>query len=159
MRILVYKRTHSGDPDAAGRFGIKDCMGGVRGRIYDAVIGIGGDGPEPRRNGIAGKLTWIGIGPRQIGWRGRGPIVGFEHFLYYGEAGPELAPLAPVIAQHMYEGRVRVLINMSDDERKEAEAIVRRARPSPPSAALNGSAHSELLAEPRSTATGHRRHC
>jgi len=24
-RTLVYKRTHSGDPDPAGRFGIHDC--------------------------------------------------------------------------------------------------------------------------------------
>jgi hypothetical protein len=26
MRILTYKRTHTGDPDAQGRFGFHDCM-------------------------------------------------------------------------------------------------------------------------------------
>ena len=30
MRILTYKRTHTGDPDPSGRFGIYDCMGHVR---------------------------------------------------------------------------------------------------------------------------------
>jgi len=26
-RVLVYKRTHHGDPDHYGQFGINDCMG------------------------------------------------------------------------------------------------------------------------------------
>jgi hypothetical protein len=30
MRTLIYKRTHTGDPDANGCFGIYDCMGRVR---------------------------------------------------------------------------------------------------------------------------------
>lgn len=42
MRTLVYKRTHNGDPDAEGRFGIHDCMGQVRGYGYEAVIGWAG---------------------------------------------------------------------------------------------------------------------
>jgi len=42
MRILIYKRTHTGDPDLKGRFGIHDCMGRVRDYDYDAVIGVGG---------------------------------------------------------------------------------------------------------------------
>ena len=46
LRILVYKRTHVGDPDVAGRFGINHCMGSVRGYHYDAVIGVGGMGRE-----------------------------------------------------------------------------------------------------------------
>ena len=67
MRTLIYKRTHSGDPDpVAGVFGNHDCMGSVKGWDFDAVIGIGGIGPEPKRNRIAGKLTWIGIGPHSI---------------------------------------------------------------------------------------------
>jgi hypothetical protein len=44
MRTLVYKRTHNGDPDAEGRFGIHDCMGQVRSYGYEAVIGVGGVG-------------------------------------------------------------------------------------------------------------------
>jgi hypothetical protein len=43
-RILVYKRTHNGDPDQNGCFGAEDCMGMVRERHFDAVIGIGGIG-------------------------------------------------------------------------------------------------------------------
>jgi hypothetical protein len=39
MRILTYKRTHVGDPDQDGRFGIYDCMGRVRNYPFDAVIG------------------------------------------------------------------------------------------------------------------------
>jgi hypothetical protein len=30
MRVLVYKRTHNGDPDASGCFGAYDCIGTVR---------------------------------------------------------------------------------------------------------------------------------
>ena len=39
MRTLIYKRTHPGDPDAKGRFGIYDCMGRVRAWDFEAVIG------------------------------------------------------------------------------------------------------------------------
>ena len=46
VRILIYKRTHNGDPDAKGCFGACDCMGSVRSRSFDAVIGVGGIGPE-----------------------------------------------------------------------------------------------------------------
>jgi hypothetical protein len=40
--VLIYKRTHPRDPDVDGRFGCEDCMGAVRSRSYDAVIGVGG---------------------------------------------------------------------------------------------------------------------
>src|SRR2546425_11530153 len=62
MRTLIYKRTHSGDPDpTSGLFGVHDCMRRDRARMFDAVIGVGGSGDEPRRSRIAGKLTWVGI--------------------------------------------------------------------------------------------------
>jgi hypothetical protein len=39
MRTLIYKRTHSGDPDPkAGVFGCNNCMNTVRGWGFDAVI-------------------------------------------------------------------------------------------------------------------------
>jgi hypothetical protein len=47
MRTLIYKRTHHGDPDPAGRFGIHDCMGRVRTWSLEAVIGVGGIGADP----------------------------------------------------------------------------------------------------------------
>jgi hypothetical protein len=65
MRSLIYKRTHPGDPDAEGRFGIHGCTGQVRAWRFEAVIGIGGTGPEPRSYGLAGKVNWIRIGPHK----------------------------------------------------------------------------------------------
>jgi hypothetical protein len=42
VRTLIYKRTHSGDSDKMGCFGIWDCMGRLRNMAFDAVIGVGG---------------------------------------------------------------------------------------------------------------------
>ena len=89
MRILVYKRTHDADPDQDGYFGAYDCMGCVRNLQYDAVIGVGGVGPEAIANGISGKINWIGIGPHKSFVQGkRGPEVTFDHFLDFGKNGP-----------------------------------------------------------------------
>ena len=84
MRVLIYKRTHIGDPNEAGVFGIHDCMGSVRRRNFDAVIGLGGIGTKPQLHGIAGKINWIGIGARKIPSRNFGlikPNVVFDHFV------------------------------------------------------------------------------
>ena len=43
--VMIYKRTHNGDPDSTGVFGINDCMGRIRDRNYDAVNGTGGNKP------------------------------------------------------------------------------------------------------------------
>ena len=48
MRVLIYKRTHPFDPNAEGVFGCEDCMGAVRRRRFQAVIGVGGLGAEPK---------------------------------------------------------------------------------------------------------------
>jgi len=137
MRTLIYKRTHSGDPDPKkGVFGNHDCMGQVRGWNFDAVIGVGGIGREPQDNGIAGKLTWVGIRPHKTGDRRR-PKVTFDHFLYYGEDGKLLSDLAPVLAKHVYDGRARVLMDsLSDEEQREVEKILKLARNAPPSGQL-----------------------
>ena len=108
MRTLIYKRTHHGDPDPeTGEFGCNDCMGSVRCWKFDAVIGIGGIGPEPKRNGIAGRLTWIGIGARKIydSDRWKSPRVWFDHFWYQGELGPLLEEMYPALARRMYDVR------------------------------------------------------
>jgi hypothetical protein len=134
MRTLVYKRTHTGDPDSGGRFGINGCMGRVRAWSFDAVIGVGGLGPEPTRYGIDGRVTWIGIGPRKVpGKDPRGPLVTFDHFILFDEQGPLLHQRAPRLARHMYEGRVRALINPSPEEAKEIARLLRLARKAPPS--------------------------
>src|ERR1700733_15393787 len=98
MRTLVYKRTHVGDPDSRGIFGVADCMGRVRDYDFDAVIGVGGAGLEPTLAGISGKVNWIGIGPRRIAPRDsawRSSMVTFDHFLLFEIKGPELTKIAP----------------------------------------------------------------
>lgn len=127
MRILTYKRTHTGDPDRSGRFGINDCMGTIRNLHFDAVIGVGGIGAEPMSLGIAGKLTWIGVSPqRSSDNRGRrGDIVTFNRFLLMDAEGPELRSVAPNLARRMYRGRSRfVLDSYSDVEHVEALALL-----------------------------------
>lgn len=106
MRTLIYKRTHCGDPDPrTGVFGNNNCMGKVRTWAFDAVIGIGGVSNEPRRKGIAGKLTWIGIGPQKSYDKpnSRSPQVRFRHFKYFGKDGPLLKGAYQYLYEHMYE--------------------------------------------------------
>lgn len=135
MRILIYKRTHNGDPDQNGCFGVYDCMGKVRKRDFDAVIGVGGIGPEAKANGIAGKINWIGKGPHKKSARGKhGPIVTFDHFLDFGTEGPDFSSKAPKLAKRMYSGKVRHLMDsLTEEEYKEAGKILRMAERSPPS--------------------------
>lgn len=139
MQTLVYKRTHNGDPDpATGVFGNNDCMGSVRAWPFDAVVGVGGISAEPQSEGIAGKLTWIGIGPHRTGDPLR-PLVAFEHFLYYGQHGPLLRSVAPTLARRIYGRNVRALLHsFSDEEALEVERILARARKAPASTPLLG---------------------
>jgi hypothetical protein len=138
MRVLVYKRTHSGDPDTNGVFGVNDCMGMVRRRVYDAVIGVGGIGSEAVDEGIAGKVTWVGIGPHKTFVRGkRGPEVTFDHFLYHGINGPDFREKAPVLAERMYAHNIRSIIEgLTAKELAEAMAIVQLAADALPSPGL-----------------------
>lgn len=147
MRILIYKRTHSGDPDAkTGIFGSRDCMGTVRARQYDAVIGIGGIGQEPTRERIAGKLTWVGIAPHKDSTRSdvlRGPQVAFEHFWHVGEHGPLLEVAYPELARRMYDRNVRTLMyslaNSATRLDQELRKILRQAKGARPSKHLGKS--------------------
>jgi hypothetical protein len=135
MRTLIYKRTHPGDPDKHGRFGINDCMGRVRSWKFDAVIGIGGLGAEASSHKLDNKVNWIGIGPKKHDgrWR-RGPVVTFDRFVLFESGGPNLIKTAPVLARRIYDRNVRVLIwDLSPAERKEVTRLLRlanRARPS-----------------------------
>src|SRR5688572_25971831 len=123
MKTLVYKRTHHGDPDEQGVFGIHDCMGQVRAWDFEAVIGVGGLGPEARSHGIDGKVNWIGIGPHKTVVAGkRGPVVTFDQFVFYGADGPDFEKLAPVLAERIYSRNVRVVMNgFSATEQVEAD--------------------------------------
>ena len=138
MKILIYKRTHNGDPDEEGCFGAYDCMGSVRGWNYDAAIGVGGIGQEAQRYGIDGKINWIGVEPHKKLVKGkRGPEVTFDHFLFFGKDGENLREKAPALAHRLYDGGSRFLFrNYSKEERKEAESIVAMAMNAEPSKAL-----------------------
>ena len=164
MRTLIYKRTHNGDPDPkAGVFGNHDCMGSVRDWTYDAVIGVGGIGEEPERHGIAGKLTWIGIGPLKLfdSADTRGPKVTFGHFLYFGENGPLLAKKYPALAKHMYETHRRHSMHAPFSAGgpaldRDVKAILRLAMTSLPS---NGPANFRAFHDTCRTQLGQRTAC
>lgn len=126
MRILTYKQTHIGDPSLRAAWGETGCMGQVRNGRYDAVIGVGGIGPEPREEGIARKLTWIGVGGQAVQTDVAGnSIVLFPKFNRWGTKGPLLADLAPNLAARMYDGAVRHLsVGYTATEQREAEAVI-----------------------------------
>ena len=121
MRTLVYKMTHTGYPDPnAGVWGRTGCMGQVRGYDFDAVIGVGG---TSAKDGIAGKIVWIGIGPRKTG-NPRGPLVAFDRFRFYGSQGQMLHSVAPVLAKRVYGRNVRVVLKFSAKEAREVSRLL-----------------------------------
>jgi hypothetical protein len=129
LRVLIYKRTHIGDPTPEGVFGLSDCMGRVRARMYDAVIGVGGLSSWPRSLGIDGRITWVGVGPKRsenapVGHRG--PIVEFDRFKLFDEAGPKLNSLAPALAHHLFGVHRRVIMSdgLSDTIQREIQKIL-----------------------------------
>ncbi len=140
MRVLIYKRTHKGDPCPKTKvFGCNDCMGRVRSWSYDAVIGVGGKGREAIQERIACKLTWIGITPIKAGCK-RFPKVTFGCFWQMDDGGPLLENIAPKLAARLYTENPRVLIcTRASDEWQEVERILllakdqSRARRSSPS--------------------------
>ena len=101
-------------------------MGRVRNYPFDAVIGIGGTGQEPKSFGIDRKVNWVGINPeRSPRPDGKGVEVTFEKFLLLEEHGPLLETLAPSLARRMYKGGARILLNnYSDREHREATTIL-----------------------------------
>jgi len=129
-RILVYKRTHIGDPNPEGIFGCHDCMRSVRAKQYDAVIGVGGVGHEPQSHGIDRRITWVGVGPTRHQIDGKiHPTVSFERFFLYEANGPALDSVAPSLARRMYGGpdykhHVRYVLNLTDEERGEALRVL-----------------------------------
>lgn len=135
MRVLIYKRTHNGDPDQHGWFGVNCCMGAIRSRRFDAVIGVGGVGCEARRHGIDHRINWIGIGAEQVGTGADGyPVIKFKKFRDFGVEGPMFQSHAPSLAKRMYSMNVRHVMNKLDDtERREVERILRLAKDYPSS--------------------------
>ncbi|MCA9110726.1 MAG: hypothetical protein KDA52_12305 [Planctomycetaceae bacterium] len=133
-RILLYKRTHEGDPDpATGRFGVYNCMGRVRDQDFDAVIGIGGKGPEAIRNGLAGVVNWIGVGASKSRERcrfgDRVTMVRFEMFRYLVSEAVDVREVPTRLSKLMYDGKVRHIIidERFPDELREANNLIRRS--------------------------------
>jgi hypothetical protein len=130
MRVLVYKRTHDGDPDSEGRFGIHDCMGEIRGRSFEAVIGIGGKGKDAIKSGVCGKINWIGITPHKTTDPETGYlIVTFAKFKFFGTEGARLRQVALNLAKRMYDSGnngqgSRHSMNFSQEEQGEIERIL-----------------------------------
>jgi hypothetical protein len=122
IRTFIYKRTHEGDPSADGRFGCCDCMGKLRNLPYGAVIGIGGIGPEAKKNGIAGTVTWIGIGPTResVPWL-HGELVTFETFCYFGKRGRDFRVESPVLSTRLYSRQAPRFIFDDFNPREQAE--------------------------------------
>ena len=141
MRTLIYKRTHIGDPDTeTSVFGNNDCMGSVRERQFDAVIGIGGMGPEPKGHDIAGKLNWVGICPIYAGRHARSGAtqLRFRHFKYFEQGGPVMRQKYPTLAARMYDNKhVRSIMHapslLGGRLDQEVEEILRLAKAAPPS--------------------------
>lgn len=141
-KVLIYKRTHRGDPGPEGVFGIHDCMGSVRAWEYDAVIGVGGVRPWSGDECMAGRVTWVGIGPKKYKHKDgeRGPLVTFENYSLLDCDGPFLEKIAPNLHKYMYKDAHRRLL-MSDsltDEimQREVEVILDIAKDSASSIAF-----------------------
>jgi hypothetical protein len=126
-RVLVYKRTHPGDPDVRGVFGCEDCIGTVRNRDFGAVIGVGGIGRESRSHDLDRKLHWIGVGPTKLppeDWM-RGPFIVFERYIDYGRNGPLLMDVAPLLAKRFYSSRLRHMMDgFTAQEQAEIENLL-----------------------------------
>jgi hypothetical protein len=116
-------------------------MGQVRSWAYDAVIGIGGRGSYARAEDIDSKVNWIGIGPRKVRCPGkRGPLVTFEHFVYFGCDGPDVRHLAPRLAQRMYSRNIRLKMDgFNAAERAEIARVLSLAKAAPASRFAKGS--------------------
>lgn len=131
MKILLYKRTHIGDPDHRRQFGNEGCMGRVRGFNFEAVIGIGGVSGQPTEQGISGKLNWIGRNPQksQNPIDPRGPLISFssDDFRLFEHRGPLLSSVAPLLHKKVFGSRARfIFLSLSAAERQEAERLIER---------------------------------
>lgn len=131
MKVLIYRQTHTNDPCPCGVFGIRDCMGRIRGWDYNAVIGIGALANPI----ITGKLTWIGINPKNGEIFKRAPLVTFKHFCRMDERGPMLGDCAPLLNRYVNENFFRFVISdsLGLGIQEEIDNLVNQYRRCPPS--------------------------
>lgn len=137
-KILIYKRTHDGDPDNAGRFGIQDCMGRVRSFGFDGVIGVGGVSGWPVSQGLDRKVNWVGRHPQRVPSSmpgARAPILQFAapDFALFEHRGPQVADLSKALAKHVYGRRLRYfIVTPGDALYDDACALIAALLDSPP---------------------------
>ena len=129
MRILIYKRTHVGDPNTRGEFGNEGCMGRVRSFPFDAVIGVGGISGQPVHQRLARKINWVGRNPKRppTTYDARGPVLTFhkKDFRLFEHKGPLLSDLAPALAKRVYGSRSRfVFTSLTLAEQREARTLI-----------------------------------
>lgn len=75
-------------------------MGTVRNRKFDAVVGIGSKSPWSDSKEIAGKVTWVGVGPfRLTAPTYRGDLIAFEKFVLLDGNGPDFEKVAPIFQE------------------------------------------------------------
>ena len=132
-KILVYRRTHTGDPSKdTGVFGIHDCMKSVRDWPFDSVIGIGGTKPWRGYENISKKVTWVGVDAhkrsREISnndYSGSS-IVTFERIKILDENGPLLEDVSLTLYRYMFiENRIpRTAMNFSNDIFSELKRVI-----------------------------------
>lgn len=136
MRVLIYKRTHKGDPGDKGIFGNQDCMGRVRNWNYDAVIGIGGKTTFKGDEDIKYKINWIGLAPQRIKSKNRrADYVGFSHYALFEEKGEEIGKHYPNLFDYMYNCRKRfdMASELPEDVYVEVLKILDSVKNYPPS--------------------------
>lgn len=161
-RILIYKRTHRNDPSMSGCFGNRNCMGRIRDYSFDAVIGVGSEKPWRDSKTMAGKLTWIGIGPtkrKDFDERGdRVTLVTFDHFWLDNANGPLFRGIAPMLAKRFFgkhPPRYTILRrnvsyeNFDGDVFEEALGILRLKNGAPRSSSPQGEFKPERIAKRR----------
>lgn len=160
--ILVYRRTHTGDPGEDGRFGCNNCMGRIRDWGYDAVIGIGGKKPDPDHDGIKERITWIGIGPKPEdptqedrdrvkqwgGDFGKTKIYTFDKFLLLDKDGPLVKEKAKKLYNYMFVDKKipRAAKNFQNDIYGVLKEILEElAKGTPPSQSRDTSGFSKTV--------------
>ena len=140
MKILIYKRTHTGDPDHNGVFGNEDCMGKVRNWDFDAVIGIGGKVPWNGHAGTKQKINWAGLEPKRLPAEHlRGDKIVFGHFALFEENGADIEVQYPKLFEYMYESRKRfdMSSDLPDDVFNEVTQILDSIKDTPASIAYD----------------------
>lgn len=84
-------------------------MGRVRAFPFDAVVGVGSLNPWRDSAEIAGKVTWVGLGPETDGQNR--PLVRFRRFVLLDGNGPLLSSYSADLYNRFYVRNARIAMN------------------------------------------------